>query len=315
MVVGGGKRRAWLAVMLVAAGMLAVTAALAYACTVQPTMSLRDGSASSGGTVDGTGEFFSKTGGPVQLHFNSLDSAVVWSGPADAVGRIAFRFEVPDVAPGDYTIVATQVSVTGQPVAGTPSRAPLTVVASQAPAGVPAPGAPRRPAPRAAPQPDRSPAVPRTRRPSPARAPAARAPAPRGDGPAASPDRAGSGGAEPGDAVGTTSEPAATGRGGASAPAVERGRGSAGSAGQGASAPERSAGGDLWSGFASAKGSSLTAGDNPPAAAGGRGLGLAVAVGMLGIGLVGLLGGVLVATMRRRRRAVEQRARPQAPRH
>ncbi len=304
--VGGGMRRAGLTVLFVAAGVLAVTAALAYACTVQPTMALGDGSAAPGGTVGGTGEFFSKTGGPVQLHFNSLDSAVVWSGPADAVGRIAFRFDVPDVAPGDYTIVATQVSVTGQPVAGTPSRAPLTVVASQPPAGGPAPGAPQRPEPRRAPQPERSPAAPR---PSPAPAPA-----PRGDRPVSLPDRAGAGGAELGGALRAREpaapEPAVTDRG--AARPREQGRGSARPGGQGASVPERSAGGDLWSGFASAKGPSLTAGEGPPAAAGGPGL--AVGVGMLGIGLVGLLGGVLVAALRRRR-AVEQRTRPQAPGH
>jgi len=77
--------------------------------------------------------------------------------------------------------------------------------------------------------------------------------------------------------------------------------------------PERSAGGDLWSGFASSKRSSLPAVDGPPAAASGPGSELAIGMGIIGIGLASLLGGLLLATVRRRRAAV-QRARPQAPR-
>ncbi len=286
---GAGRRRVCLSVALAVAGALAVTAALAYACTVQPTVSLTQSSATPHSAVAGTGEYFSETGGPVELHFNSLESAVVWSGQPDAVGRIAFQFEVPDVAPGTYTIVATQAALgTGQPVAGTPSRAPLTVVAAnepQAPLGAPAlPIAQRdRPgtapgAPEAAPAPSLPPAGSGSR---PARAdratPIGVAPAPGKPTANRSAVRAATRTGKPGPSPTATSNVAPT-------------------------ASERSAAGNVWEGFDSAGSGSPAASDRTTLPASGPGSQQAVGLGILGLGLAGLLGGFLVAATRRRRK-------------
>jgi hypothetical protein len=303
--IGVGAQRVWLVAVLSVAGVLAVTAALAYACTVQPTVSLATGSAAPGSTVGGTGEFFSKTGGPVALHFNSLDSAVVWSGQPDAVGRIAFEFRVPEVAPGDYTIVATQTALgTGRPVAGTPSRAPLAVSAAQAPVveapvGAPAPRPPQREGdrPRTVPvAPGTSPA-PRSQRPGPANPPGGA-------------DRSTSTGAAPASEAPVAPRSSA----GPGAPTGKSGSGSMLPSGAGPAPSERSATGNVWEGFASDGGSSLVGGDGAPAPASGPGSRLSLGLGLLGIGLVALLGAFLVAATLRRRKS-EQGRTPWGPAH
>lgn len=300
-----GRRRIGLIAALAVTGALAVGAALAYACTVQPTMSLERSSATSGSAVGGTGEFFSETGGPVQLHFDSLDSAVVWSGRPDALGRIAFRFEVPNVAPGDYTIVATQTALgTGRPVAGTPSRAPLTVVAApppvaQAPAGAPLPRVPSR-------ERDRS----RADRLAPGRSPAPGSPGSGLAGQGGGADRAGG-------AVGvaSTSEAPADKANAVGAASSDGGPGSssAASPGRGPAPSERSAAGNLWEGFSSGGGSSLVGGDAGSVPPGGPRSGLGLGLGLLGLGSLALLGGFLAAV--RRRRQAERAGTPRRAPH
>lgn len=290
-----GRRRVGLIAMLAVTGAFAVSAALAYACTLQPTLSLTEGSATPGSTVSGTGEFFSKTGGPVQLHFNSLDSAVVWSGRPSAIGRIAFAFEVPDVAPGDYTIVATQAALgTGRPVAGTPSRAPLTVVAApapvaQAPSGAPAPRVPERDRPRAVPVP-------------PGASPAPESPR---TGPASETDRANraeSIGAAPVSAPAFNTPTAKESAAGTGTPGKARSSSTA-TPGAASAPSERSAAGNVWDGFDAGGESSLVTGDRGSLPASGPGSELGLGLGLLGIGLVGIVGGFLAAAVRRRRKA------------
>ncbi|MBA3329117.1 MAG: hypothetical protein H0T43_12530, partial [Solirubrobacterales bacterium] len=108
----------------VAATMLAL-ASVAYACTVVATVDLDKAAATPGAQVNGTGKGFSQSplSSSVDVHFNSLDGNVVWSGRAASTGQVAFSFKVPEgMAPGQYTIVATQRDAQGRAESGTPAR-------------------------------------------------------------------------------------------------------------------------------------------------------------------------------------------------
>ena len=178
---------------LMAFGALAVplvAASIAYACGALASLSVNTQSADSGTTVTGMGRNFSNAHGgapsaePVVLHFNTRTGPVLWSGRPDASGSVEFSFQVPRVAAGSYTVIATQNNADGVAVGGTPARASLTVAgpvseaiaaeaaapaepAAAAPAAAPAPAAVATPAPAAAP------ATPRVRVAAPARTVAA----------------------------------------------------------------------------------------------------------------------------------------------
>ncbi len=159
------RRRRWVMLLatLGAAAMLAA-ATVAYACTVQSNVDVDKKAGTPGSTVDGTGTSFASSTGtqaalnggvnPVEVHFNSLDGAVMWSGMPNGTGKIAFSFRVPqNAAPGPVTIVATQTDRSGKPVNGTPARTAFEVLpdTAQSPATVVAPPS-RTHSPSAAPQ-------------------------------------------------------------------------------------------------------------------------------------------------------------------
>lgn len=171
------RRRLVLGVGLVAAPALA--ASIAYACVSLATLSVSNGTGTVGQTVSGTGTGFSgmmgtvgtnvsATPSPVEIHFGSRSGDVVWTGLPNGTGQISFAFNLPQVAPGQHVIFATQTSATGTAVGGTPARGLVEVVAAPAPVETPAPAAVET----AAPQP--SAAV----TPAPARVARAAAPAP-----------------------------------------------------------------------------------------------------------------------------------------
>ena len=91
-------------------------------------------------------------------------------------------------------------------------------------------------------------------------------------------------------------------------PAAER-QGAGGKAGPSGNPAlsDRSATGDLWSGFGPGKRSSLGPGAADAAPASGAGPQLAIGLGLLGLGLVALLGGFGVAEARRRRASAGER--------
>ncbi len=202
---------------IVIAGLVGVPLAamsFAYACTALATLEVDKSAAQVGADVAGTGAGFSNSplSSPVEVHFNARDGQVLWSGRPAVDGKIAFNFTVPQAAPGDYVLIATQMGQNGQPIGGTPARAPFEVLAkpvaarpaqpaaanqqpaapAQAPArqggsavqpgiAAPAPAAVVAPAPAAAPAAVAAPAI----QGAPAAAPAARRSttmAPRGDG-------------------------------------------------------------------------------------------------------------------------------------
>lgn len=137
------RRRRWVFLLATLGAAVMLTAAsLAYACTVQSNIDVDKEAGAPGSTVDGTGSSFASATGrqavlnggvnPVQVHFNSMDGAVVWSGMPDSAGKIAFSFPVPQNAAGPVTIVATQADASGQPISGTPARTAFEVLPSTA---------------------------------------------------------------------------------------------------------------------------------------------------------------------------------------
>lgn len=128
-------RRWGLVVSALAGAVVLAAAAQAFACTVEATIDLNKATGIPGATVNGTGKNFvsltdDPTAKPVQVRFNSLDGAVLWSGRPDLNGAISFSFPVPKVSAGDYTVVATLYS----PRSGRTftARAPFRVNAPEA---------------------------------------------------------------------------------------------------------------------------------------------------------------------------------------
>lgn len=146
-----------------------LVASIAYACTSLATLSMQSSGAESQ-TVSGTGKGFSTnaTSSPVEIHFGSRSGQVVWTGSPSASGEIAYSFQVPQVAPGQYAIIATQTAANGNAVGGTPARAAFEVTGPPAAAAAPVQAAPvAEPTPAPAPQVIATPAAPVVRTPTP----------------------------------------------------------------------------------------------------------------------------------------------------
>lgn len=162
-----------------------VVAAAAYACTALATLSTERKAAQAGEVVNGKGTGFDSNpaSSKVEVHFNTRDGEVLWSGsPAPGSGTVQFSFKVPDVAPGQYVLIATQTNAQGNPVGGTPARTSFEVTAPAAAATTQTPAAtPAQESAQPASQPAASPApaaTPTARQPVTAAAPSAAAPAP-----------------------------------------------------------------------------------------------------------------------------------------
>lgn len=283
-------------------------AALAWACSPQAAIGLSSGNGRVGERTTVTGSGF--TAAETEIHWNSLSGPVIGS----ATGR-SFTVEVtiPEAAPDVYYIVA--VNAEGR------ASAPVEVVASSS-ADTPAePGAGPGESPGAAPGGTTAPsgkskggsARGDSESNSRSRSDSGRAndggPAP-GTRTRAGTDRGRHGTAlqsegGPSPAAGTDSGTVTTGSGQrVFAGSVKPDRGSGPRAAKDprtGSPSQASAAGDLWGGFASAREPSLTAPDGGALPDDAPGSQFAVGTGILGLGLVGLFGGFLVAAMRRRR--------------
>lgn len=190
------------------AGLLAVPLlglSVAWACTALATIDMdhKEG-AVVGDVVKGTGNGFDATSpNQVEIRLSGREGPVLDTATPGPTGAIAFEFTTPQAAPGDYVIVATQLDATGQPVGGTPARAPFKVVGAEpapaqgqpaappqqqpqpaqpAPAQAvpaqPAPAAPAQPAPAQAVAPEQGPPAPEQAVPAQPAPPAPAAPAP-----------------------------------------------------------------------------------------------------------------------------------------
>ena len=136
-----------LAVMAGAVGL----AATAWACTALATLEPATTTTSAGANVAVAGSGFAAKGaGPVVVHWGGVAGPVVGQGTADASGNVNVSVAVPDAAPGQYVLVATQAKSNGEAVYGTPARASIGV---KGPDGVvpasPAAATPDTPAPAA----------------------------------------------------------------------------------------------------------------------------------------------------------------------
>ena len=138
------------------AGVVAVpvlAASIAYACGALASLSVSPASGDVGTTVHGSGKGFSNAHGsspstePVYVRLGSRTGAILWEGRPDSAGDISFAFTVPNVAPGSYTILATQNNADGTPAAGTPARATFQVTGPVAAPVAATPAIPEDPAP------------------------------------------------------------------------------------------------------------------------------------------------------------------------
>jgi len=161
------------------AGVVAVpvlAASIAYACGALASLSVSPASGDVGTTVHGSGKGFSNAHGsspstePVYVRLGSRTGAILWEGRPDSAGDISFAFTVPNVAPGSYTILATQNNADGTPAAGTPARATFQVTGPVAAPVAATPAIPEDPAP--APATAAAPAPAQSASPAPAATPA-----------------------------------------------------------------------------------------------------------------------------------------------
>ena len=115
------RKYRFLVATLVAGGLMAA-AAFAYACTAVATISVRPGAVKQGQAITGTGKGFSRTGKPVRIRFESLSGRVRDRATVSPTGEIDFSFKAPKVRPGNYTVIASQKTMQGENVYGTPAR-------------------------------------------------------------------------------------------------------------------------------------------------------------------------------------------------
>lgn len=135
-------KRIW---VVVALGLLAIpvgAAGVAYACTALATITASSGSAIVGTTVTVTGKGFAPhdpadiRSTPAIVHLDSATGPVLGTAAPSSNntgGVFSVDITVPDVAPGDHILIATQNGIDGAPAYGTPARTVLTVDPAPAP--------------------------------------------------------------------------------------------------------------------------------------------------------------------------------------
>lgn len=322
-----GKSRMKLGVLsgATAAAVVLVAAALAFACTPQAEISLTPSVGPAGSTITVAGSGFSSRGGPVEVYWKSRSTAPVATAEPDLTGRVSLSFVVPpDTQGGYYTVVAIQnPAYPARAVFHVPGAAPAPEPAPRpepAPQPEPAPlaeaapqpgGTGQAPAPNAGQQPSAGRQRSGGREPGAGRRPSGRErpDSARGKPAAGRPQRPASPNAVVRDrsgrlVFGGSAAPAGDpphGRRAAGAGAPRGAPGKALGAGEG---PARgSASGDLWSGFASERNQSLTGGGSEATLpSSGSARTFAVGLGLLGLGLLALFSGFLIAAVRRRSR-------------
>lgn len=129
-------QRRFLAILLGLAGAVVLATSAAYACGVLATLQLDTEQAAAGDTVDARGTGF-RDGEPnvvsdVVITLDSRDGVELWRGRANADRTVDASFAIPDVEPGYHIVFATQYFADGSPVAGSPARATIEIVAAAA---------------------------------------------------------------------------------------------------------------------------------------------------------------------------------------
>ena len=103
--------------------------ATAFACANLASAKLNRAAASPGSTVSFMGRNFNSNAAasPVTIRWNGRAGQVLATARPASTGKVSTTFNVPNVRPGYYVIVATQTGPNGRPASGTPGRAPLRV--------------------------------------------------------------------------------------------------------------------------------------------------------------------------------------------
>ena len=122
------RRRSAVFFAAVAAPVIAASAA--FACQSLSTAAVSPKSGPAGSTVTVTGNNYSTaaTSSPVQVRLDSRTGPLLWSGAPAANRSITATVTIPGDTPAGYhTILVTQYTSTGAPVAGTPGRTSFQV--------------------------------------------------------------------------------------------------------------------------------------------------------------------------------------------
>lgn len=122
------RRFAVLAAVGIAAVPLVVVAT-AFACANLVSAKLDRASASPGTQVQFMARNLNSREGasPAIIRWNSRNGAVLFTGRPDR-GKLSTKITVPNVRPGYYIVMVTQIGPNGKPASGSPGRAPLKVV-------------------------------------------------------------------------------------------------------------------------------------------------------------------------------------------
>jgi hypothetical protein len=311
---GGSVRGQLKLLTLSVVAALLVPAAIAWACNPQAYLRLDKPGYTAGEQMAVSGAFFK---GNRKLTLSFEPSGTGGSVTTTSNGFFATKLTAPS-APGSYTLSAVGYEADGSVTTGLPARISFDVSASAADQPGSQPGATQPGSQPGATQPGSRP-QPGAKQPSPGKSvqpkerrgrsfssPGSRPSRGRTPGTRA---RGGTGAANAGDGVIDTSNGAVfagsvaredrgalASRSGQSGAAKPQGRGTQGAG----AASERSASGDVWSGFGSAKAPSLNPGATDPAVSQDAGSQLGWGLGLLALGLLALVGG-LTAEARRRR--------------
>ena len=107
-----------------------ILASAAYACQRLTTATASPNSGPVGTTVTVTGGNYSAsaTASNVEVHLDTRDGLVLGSTRAASNGTFSVSFQIPsNVTVGYHTLIATQYTSAGAPVAGSPGRTTLRV--------------------------------------------------------------------------------------------------------------------------------------------------------------------------------------------
>ena len=111
---------------------LALVGAAAWACTPQASIKTSVASGTPGTNITVTGSTFDATGQPVKVWWGGAGKQLVATANVTASRGFTATFAVPNVAGGVHIVAATQIDASGQPIAGSPVNTTFRVDAPTA---------------------------------------------------------------------------------------------------------------------------------------------------------------------------------------
>lgn len=120
--------------LVLLAGLIVPLACAANASAQGASLAVSPAVASPGQVVTVTGSGYSQTGGGLSdaaIHLSTRNGQVLAEEPVDQANRFSTQFPVPNLAPGWYLLIGTQiVEANGRQKSFTPGRTRLRVVAA-----------------------------------------------------------------------------------------------------------------------------------------------------------------------------------------